>query len=231
MLQKYDFLQRFEDWEAKCIKQTKQEFQKELIRFKHSFNALCYAFQVILRSKQLQDPQKQAIVLLMPRLIFLSESIHELTLKGYYFEASLLERDMIEGIGLCSLFSRDRDEASKWARGERVRIPKRQIAHETAVFFKSASDNRVKKLYDSLSGLVHLDAKAVISFLPYKTEKSLGLQILPIFDKEKATSFSIYPLLLSSILWFVFEDELGKELREEMQDFFFEVAEEMRKEV
>jgi len=135
---------------------------------------------------------------------------------------------MIEGIGLCSLFYRDRDKASRWIKGEGVDISKRQIAHEIAVFFKSASDNKVKKLYDSLSGHVHLDAGAVISFLPYKTEKSIGLQLLPIFDKEKVTNFSTYLLVLATILWVVFEDELGKELRKEMQDFFFETAEEMR---
>lgn len=229
MLHKNDIVEKFERAESECIKQTKREFQNELTRFENSFNVLCSAFSVVFQSKLSQDPRKRAMVLLVPRLIFLSKSIHELALKGYYFEASLLERDMIEGIGLCSLFSRDREEASRWMKGERADISKRQIAHEIAVFFRSASDNRVKKLYDLLSGHVHLDAKAVISFLPYVTEKSMGLQLLPIFDKGKLTNFSTYPLLLASILWVVFEDELGEELRKEMQDFFFGVAEEMGK--
>lgn len=230
MLEEFDVLQQFEKSETKCIGQTKKQLQSKLIRFRRSFNALCYAFSVIFHSKLEQDPRKRAIVLLMPRLIFLSKSIHELTLKGYYFEASLLERDIVEGIGLCSLFSRDIDKASKWMKGEDLGVSKRQIAHEIAVFSKSASDNRVKKLYDRLSRHVHLDVKPVVRFLPYVTEKSIGLQLLPIFDKEKVTDFSIYPLFLATILWSVFEDELGGELRKEMKDFFLGVAEEMGKE-
>ena len=100
---------------------------------------------------------------------------------------------------------------------------------EIAVFSRSASDNRVKKLYDRLSRHVHLDVKPVIRFLPYVTEKSVGIQLLPIFDKEKVTNFSINPLFLGTILWSVFENELGEELRKEMKDFFLGVAEEMGK--
>jgi hypothetical protein len=86
----------------------------------------------------------------------------------------------------------------------------------------------VKKLYDALSCRIHLDAKAMITFLPYITEKGAGLQLLPIFEKEKVTDFSIYPILLSSILWVVFEDELSKELRDEKREFFFQMGNERK---
>ena len=226
-----DFLQRFEEWEAKCIEHTKKQFQNEMIRFKRSSNTLYYAFSSILRPELHQDPRKRAIMFLTPKLIFSFKAIRDLTLKGYYFETSLLERDVIECLGLCSLFARDKDKASKWMKGEDLEISKRQISNEIAVFFKSASNDRVnlKKIYDYLSRYVHYDLKAVISFVPYKGKRKVAFQRLPVFEKEKANHFSIYPLLLSTILWVVFEDELGEELRKEMQDFFFEVAQEMRK--
>jgi hypothetical protein len=44
-------------------------------------------------------------------------------LRGYYFEASLLERDLIEGMGLCSLFKEDENKASMWIRDERLIFP------------------------------------------------------------------------------------------------------------
>lgn len=236
MLEKHEILPLFEQWEAKCSDYTKKQFHKELIRFERSFNTLHYAFSAILQPELPEDPQKRAVMLLVPKIIFLFKAIRDLTLKGHYFETSLLARSAIEGIGLCSLFSRDRNKASIWLKGKRIKIPKRQIAHEIAVFFKSASDKRVdlRRIYSSLSCSIHYDLKAVISFVPYKGRRKVAFQLLPVFEKEKAreyaTEFSQFPLLLSTILWFVFEDELGEEMRKEMQDFFFEIAEEMRKE-
>jgi len=228
MLHKYDILQKFEQAEAKCAEQTKRQFQNESTRFERSFNVLCHAFSVILRANPSQDSRKRAIILLVLKLIFAFKSIHDLTLKGYYSDARILERAVIEGLGLCALFSRDKDKASKWLKRKGLEMSKRQISHELAVFFRSAYDNRVKKLYSSLGQDVHSDYRAVLSFVPYKTDGSIGLKLLPFFEKEKATDFSIYPLLLSSILWVVFEKELGKTLRKEMSDYFGEMAEEMR---
>ena len=101
--------ERKEENITKALKLTK--FSLELYNFNAS---LCLEMLEYLGKQSSEKPfevNKCVAYLLLNRLTGLAQSIKTLVLKGYYYEASILERSFWEAIGLCSYLSSNIPEA------------------------------------------------------------------------------------------------------------------------
>lgn len=67
---------------------------------------------------------KKASLFILPRLLMSSKVSLDLLTRGYYYDYTIIERNLWESIALISLFSKDEESAKKWFGFKRLDIPK-----------------------------------------------------------------------------------------------------------
>ena len=95
--------------EDEVTKETLSQFKKEFELYERSFNLLLETVgdlcDLTTSDKPFGSMAKHAIMLIMPRIVQSIQAIRILNLKGYYYDASVIERGLVESIGLCAYFA------------------------------------------------------------------------------------------------------------------------------
>lgn len=213
-----DYYSKSIQTENEVTKDTLSWFKKETEFYKHALNLLHEIAECIFHSKPIRNfDSKFAIITMLPRLIGTIQSIRVLTVKGYYYDAVILERSVVENLGLCVYITKNEKEATKWLSGKDIRMPKINLFGE---FFSLVSGDAVKKdhkweaLYGKLSQYVHATLKAIgptyvanIGDIEDHTSK-VEYEFPPFFDKKLVTNFAVYPMLTLIMLVELFKEEL-----------------------
>ena len=205
-----DFLEK----EDETAKKNLRHFKKEFELYARSFNLLSETINYLngLTDGQVFSTGKYAVLFIMPRILQSMQSIRALILKGYYYDAAILHRSLVEGIGLCAYLALNEKEAKNWVGGKDVKIAKIELVNR--IFTLSG-----KSVYGKLSGYVHTYMKAIASLIADYNDKlrKLGFQYTPKFDKERIPEVTYYPSLILAMLLEIFKDELDEKRKDIMK--------------
>jgi len=145
------------------------------------------------------------------------QSIRVLNLKGYYYDVKVLERCLLESMGLCAYFALNEEETENWIRGK-DNIAKIKLVDYTSLLL-GVKGRRGVPFYGKLSGYVHTKVRAIASLIVDIDPEGISFQLTPIFDKEKVSEISWYPTLMLAILRRIFLDELSEKRKGEIMRF------------
>ncbi|MBA7470394.1 hypothetical protein ES707_05679 [subsurface metagenome] len=151
---------------------------------------------------------KKVILIITTRIIQSMQAIRVLNLKGYYYDLRVLERCLLENMGLCAYFALNEEETEKWIKG------KNKIARIRLIDYISLlvgiKEGGWIPIYGKLSGYVHTNLRSIASLIVDIDPEGISFQVTPIFDKEKVSEISLYPTVMLIILARIFRDELTK---------------------
>lgn len=209
--------------EEEIAKKTLGHFRKEFELYERSFNLLLetvdYLCDLTTKDKPFGSMAKDAIMFIMPRIVQSMQSIRILKLKGYYYDASVLERGLMESMGLCAYFALNDKEAENWLKGKDVKIAKIKLFEYVPTLLKKDARG-AKSLYGELCRYVHSNIRAIMSLVVRQPEtQDLRLRFGPEFDKEKMDEIADYPMLMSIVLMQIFKDELTEKRKEDIMRF------------
>jgi hypothetical protein len=217
--------------EDEVTKETLRHFKRMFELYERSFNLLLETVSYLfdLTKTELPDSTaKEAILLIIPRIIHSLESIRNLTLKGYYYDVAVLQRSLAESMGLCAYFALNEKEAERWIKGEDIKIPKIELFDFVIKLF-GAKDFSAKSAYGDLCGYVHTNVRAIVSMLDFnQPAPEIGLLITPEFNKEKVAVIASYPTVMLIIIEKIF-NELPEKRREKITKFRKRYSTEIKK--
>ena len=214
-------LNDFLEAEFQCTTQTILYLGKDLILYEHAFNLLLEMINHIHDRKMPENPLplvKSAIMLIVPRIVQSLQSIRDLTLKGYYYDLSVVQRSFIESIGLCAYLSQNPEkEALNWLKGKNVSVAKINLLHYAGKLLKDTKTDtkRAKALYGRLCNYAHANVRALVSLLS-KIESpnlTIGTFYVPVFDEKQVECIAPWTIFTLAVLKEIFYDELAERKR------------------
>jgi len=217
--------------EDRITQRALRQLKKENEFYKRSFDLLYDLTSNLydLTFSKVPSRGKFAILAMQPRLLGSLRSVRILGLKGYHYDVAILERSIIENIGLCAYFATHEEEAMGWLTGKKISIPKIRLTDEIVSFLTSQKVKEFqdgKAVYGRLSDYVHNSVRAIArSFLspsPSNGKLKFDVEFPPRFRKEKTLDFSAYSILLLFVLIIAFKEEIDKKLFEKMWAFIEE---------
>lgn len=106
-------------------------------------------------------------------------------MKGYYHEATIINRHILEGALICQLSTEKEGYAWKWFRGElRLRELRRILNLNNSRDFRDA--------YRMMSECVHLDIRSLNTIVELERKKKiLSVYWVPKFEKELARNYLV----------------------------------------
>jgi hypothetical protein len=203
--------------ENDITKRILSEFKKENKFYERALNLLYEVVNCLYQLKPRPFDSTFAILTMLPRLFGTIQSIRVLTVKGYYYDALILERSVVENLGLCVYLAKNEKEAKRWLTGKDIRMPKINIFNE---FFSLISqdaekrDSRGKALYGELSQYVHATLKAIgptyVMNIGDIIDQSSKVEYVfpPFFDEKLVSHFALYPMLTLTMLVELFKEDL-----------------------
>jgi len=204
--------------ENEITKYMLSQFKKEIKFYERALNLLYEIVDYLYQSKPSTPFDSTfAILTMLPRLFGTIQSITILTIKGYYYDAVILERSVVENLGLCVYLAKNEKEAKRWLTGKDIRVPKINLFDE---FFSLVSedagkkDHKWKALYGNLSQYVHATLKAigptyVVNIGDIEDQSSKVEYVFPpFFDEKLVTHFAVYPMLTLIMLVELFKEDL-----------------------
>ena len=218
-----NYFNNFLKAEDENTKKTLREFRKEFELYERSFDLLCETLGYLYKwakPDRTYSTAKFVILSILPRIVQTMQSIRLLTLKGYYYDTAVLERSLVESIGLCAYFALNEKEAENWFKGNDVKIAKIRLPDYIPLLLRVKSEDleSAKSVYGKLSEYVHTNIKAIVSLVTNFNDKStrVSFAVIPSFSKEKVTINAGYPLCMLCMLVEIFRDELTKKRREKI---------------
>ncbi len=208
------FLSIEENIQKKSLRYHKKQFDC----YEHSFNLLIEIYDFLCdlsyAKKEMRTFQNVAILLLIPQVIQRMQAIRCLTLRGYYYDTRILERNLAEIVGLCSYFVFNKGKAKEWLEGKRPQISKKDLVNYTSKIMqpknKKWKEPDLKTTYETLCRFVHNDFIAIFSSskIKFLRKPDIEVKIIPSYDKDLFLKICTYPLFISALLLEIFKNEL-----------------------
>lgn len=177
--------------EEENIKLSRKHYGKELSIFVECFNLLVDTVHHI--SNILGKPATYAqacIVANCGRILTSLGAYIDLLMKGYYYDAIVIERSLIENVYLIECFVKDEKSAEKWVKGE---LTFSKIKKELDLY----SDEKFVKYYLSMCDFVHANMRAIFTLLveTHKTTQVADVYIIPRFRLDPNIALMFFPLV------------------------------------
>lgn len=212
----------YREKEEETAKVTLKKFKNELRLYERCFDMCTETIDCIFDStdnRLFDSNAKNMISIILPRIMQSMQSIMLLKTKGYYCDSMILERSLLESVGLCAYLSSDDEEAIRWLHGKRIKVASIHLFdHASKLLRIAAHDAEMNKAYGIASDYVHTNVRGAFTLVtPRMNEvKTVGgidagtvaLQFTPQFDEKKVGDISVYPLLLTLVLEEIFKKEL-----------------------
>ena len=192
------------------------EISKEALEHYEIAYSLCHEVLFDLEDIDLRDDSdRRAASEIFIRLLGTMQSIKWLLLRGYYFDASVLIRSFLEGLGDCCYIHQNKGTGEKWFKDEK------KIAN-TSDKFKAISktlkreipEEDTQELYKALCKYVHGNSsvtKTLISEVEdeYDLEEKLSTIYYSVpsrYDKCAIDNIAILPVLVLSVIQELFPE-------------------------
>jgi hypothetical protein len=167
-------------------------------------------------SGKLLDEEKATSFLIAIRILSALQSIRHLTVKGYYYQASVLMRSFFESLGLCIYLSKHLEEAERWIEGKKLNITSIDLFEYIPKTLFDKYDSNLRAVYGMLCDYVHTNYIAVcestfipdnfdIVLLDGKERVHARISIPSEFDGEKIKQMPYFPLLFLATLLKTFQ--------------------------
>jgi hypothetical protein len=206
--------------EDENARKTSRQFKKDLKLYKQSFNLLIettYFLYDKTADSAFSSP-RTAVLLIMPRIIQSMQSVRTLGLKGYYYDKAILERSLIESMGLCAYLASNEEEAKRWLSGKDIKSPKIKLFDHLRNIVSPESSSGIST-YGRLSKYVHTGFKGIVTLIAdMLPPKQAVMQFGPSFDKQKFEGISPYPVVMLMFLGITFKDYLTKRKLKKISD-------------
>lgn len=191
-------------------RKTLSRFGKDFELYKRFFNLLCetihHLYELMEKDPRKIPKTKKIILMITNRIVQLMQSIRVLNLKGYYCEVRVLERCLLESMGLCAYFALNEEETDNWIRSKGSMAKIRLVDYISLLL--GVKGHSGIPFYSKLSKHVHTDVEAIASLVVDIDLEGISFALTPIFDKERASEISWHPTLMLAILRTIFRDEL-----------------------
>jgi len=206
---KIDLFEKFERDEGKVIELTNKSYSEELQAFRHCFNLLGDALVFLsLYSKYhpFDSDRKSGAFLISTRVFRSLKAYIGLVRRGYYYDASIIFRSILESVYICMCLSKDENHAKRWFEGD---LKFGRVKRELGVY----ADQYFLEFYNDLSNFTHSNFQAVLSLFKKTEEQGLTkLECASVaFEKESRTAIMIYPCIQVFLLYLldsIFANEL-----------------------
>jgi hypothetical protein len=150
------------------------------------------------------------------------QAIRLLNSRGYYYDASVAERSLMEATGLCAYLALNQEDSKRWISGKGIKEAKiKWFDYVFKLLDTSTDTDNVRALYGQLSEYVHTEPEALTTLVSFDWAakrppkkiggikyRIIGLQFTPRFDREKPIRIGSYPLIMTDMLAVIFEKEL-----------------------
>jgi len=119
----------------------------------------------------------------------------DLMMKGYYYDANIIYRSLLESMYLVECFIKDKKYAEKWMKYE---LKFSKVRKELALY----SDEATTEFYKELSDFVHANIPAVSTLTESRGERTIDIFFTPTYELEPA---SLIPRLFPYIGYYMLE--------------------------
>jgi hypothetical protein len=206
--------------EEETAKVTFEKFKKEFKLYERCFDLCMETIDYLLEStenKLFDSEAKTAIMVILPSIVQSMQSIRLLRTKGYYYDSAIVERSLIESIGLCAYLSLDEEEATRWLDGKSTKVARINLFDYVSRLLRGRKDfAEMKQVYGQLSDYVHRNLRAAVQSVTFPEQEvnkvrdsgSINLQFIPQFDEKNVGRISVYPLVVTKVLERIFKKEL-----------------------
>jgi hypothetical protein len=182
--------------EGDNIRLTEKHYKKAIDFYIESVNLLHEVVLNILGSAKKQKRKstnvESVICVNCARIISSSRVLLDLVMKGYYYDAYIIQRSLVENALLIECFTRDEKYAKKWVNGE---LKMSKVKEKLGLY----SSQEFVDMYATLSDFVHANAPAIIPSTFEKLEKKLtkkynaSIFFTPRFEKDSNTFILLFP--------------------------------------
>jgi len=158
---------QFTKTEKENIKLTKKYYDKEISIYIDCFNLLARTFDYLARKSIEEEPfgvAETAMLLNTSRVLTSMRVYINLVMKGYYFDATIIERSLWESMLLMECFARDKKYAVKWM-NEELKLSK--VKKELGLY----TDKKFEEVYAEMCDYVHANVPAVLSLTEFAKGK------------------------------------------------------------
>lgn len=227
-----DYLKYIDEMEEQNIKLSQKYLSQDLQKYELSVNVLVRvlnwidkAFNVT-EGKYLKPESKIATVLLASRFMVSAKCLFNMIVKGYYYEAWILMRNLQDNVAYCLCFVESNDYAKLWFK---KRLSMRTTLKKVRKVIHPSHRQHLKNARDFMDDFVHSKMPAVARFLKYEPKPIIRPQERPEFRKDANVLLRALRTLNTSMLLIlidIFEKDLNKEtkgtivtfVREEQKD-------------
>lgn len=200
--------------EKEIVQKTKKRLDKEIILYQESLNLLVEILDILYPDSGKKDRSLVDLVLLpvLSKAVMAMKSYFNLVIKGYYNEAIVINRNILESALLGILVTKKEEYAAKWFDGS---LKSREV--RKAVGFKDEND--LQEIYDMMSHYVHVNVGSLGSIIKFEIEeKRMVVRWVPDFNEELAR-YMLFPtisFILISHLSELFKNKLDRKFLDEM---------------
>ena len=206
--------------EKENIRKTKVLMKEEIKLYKDSFNLFAEVLDELYPHpiREAKSITEMAVLPILSKIAMLLKSYFNLVIMGYYHEAIVLHRNILESVLLCMLVAEKPKYAMKWLKDK---IEPSEVKKELGL--ESVAD-----VYGMMSGYAHLNIRSFGTFLEIKMEKQRGLMIAgwtPRFNEENARILLVPALgpTLISYLSHSYKERLSANLLKKMSRHMKEI--------
>lgn len=209
MKQNVSFFDYIVKVEKENIRKTRVLLKKKIKLNKDSFNLFAEMLgelypTPIQKAKSITD---MAVLPILSKIAMSLKSYFNLVMMGYYHDAIIVYRNILESVLLCMLVAEKPKYAVKWLK---AKIEPSEVRKELGL--KSVAD-----VYNTMSHYVHLNIRSMGTFVEIRMEEQRGLMIagwVPQFNADNAR-FMLIPIFgptLISYLSYSYKNRLSANL-------------------
>lgn len=186
--------------EKENIRLTKKHYNKEIGSYVECFvllyETIVHIIEEILRKDRGLNKVEAAIFFHCARIVISSRVSLDLVMKGYYYDAYIINRSVFESVFLVQCFVKDSKNVEKWERGEKIRFKK-----ELDLF----SSKGYEEAWQNACNYVHANIPAIRTLVEFHNEgRSVDIHFEPLFRLHSDTADLLFPsvgiLMLHTLL-------------------------------
>lgn len=220
-----DYFEYINEMEEQNIKLSQKQLLQDLQKYELSVNILTRTLNLIDKAfsvaegKYLKPESKIATVLLASRFMVSAKCLFNMILKGYYYEAWILMRNLQENVAYCICFAESNDYAKLWFK---KRLSTRVAFRKVRKVIQPSHRKHLKDARDFMDEFVHSKMPAVARFVKYEPKPIIRPQERPEFRKNADILLKAFRTLNTSMLLILidtFKENLNKETKDTITTF------------
>jgi hypothetical protein len=211
-----DYFKGVNKIEEQNIRFSQEYLFDNLRKYEQNVNVLTQTLVLIDKAfsveeqKFLKPEYKIAMVMLASRFLISSKCLFNMIMKGYYFEAFILMRNLQESVHYCICFAESNDYAKLWFEG---RLKYDMAFKKINKIVKASCRKHLKDGRDFLNDFTHSKMPAIARFLKYNEPKPIiEIQRSPEFRKDVSDSLLRAFRSLNASMLLVLVDVFKKDL-------------------